>query len=67
MPVTLSQTLVVGASKEEKSKSALILILHAQELPAANAEPGAAAPKAASTAGKPVRPQSPRSEPEKKP
>jgi hypothetical protein len=35
MPVTLSQTLVVGASKEERSKSALILILHAQELPAA--------------------------------
>ena len=33
MPVTLSQTLVIGASKEERSKSALILILHAQELP----------------------------------
>ena len=40
MPVTLSQTLVVGASKEEKSKSALILILHAQELPRGDAETG---------------------------
>ena len=40
MPVTLSQTLVVGASREEKSKSALILILHAQELPRGDAETG---------------------------
>ena len=37
MPVTLSQTLVIGASKEERSKSALILILHAQELPRGDA------------------------------
>lgn len=41
MPVTLSQTLVIGASKEERSKSALILILHAQELPRGDAEKGA--------------------------
>lgn len=33
IPVSLSQTLVVGASKEEGSKSALILILLAQEMP----------------------------------
>jgi hypothetical protein len=31
IPVTLNQTLVVGASKEEGSKNALILILLAQE------------------------------------
>ena len=37
IPVTLSQTLVVGASKEESSKSALILILLAQEIPRADA------------------------------
>jgi len=37
MPVTLSQTLVVGASREESSKSALILILHVQELPRGDA------------------------------
>jgi hypothetical protein len=37
IPVTLSQTLVVGASKEEASKSALILILLAQEAPRADA------------------------------
>ena len=55
MPVTLSQTLVIGASKEEKSKSALILILHAQELPRADAEAGAAGPKSA--AGKPPKPE----------
>lgn len=36
IPVTLSQTLVVGASKEESSKSALILILLAQETPRAD-------------------------------
>jgi hypothetical protein len=47
MPVTLSQTLVVGASREEKSKSALILILHAQELPRGDADPGAPAAKSA--------------------
>jgi hypothetical protein len=68
MPVTLSQTLVVGASKEEKSKSALILILHAQELPGAGAEPGAAAPKAAAKAEKPPAKQPQTApEPEKKP
>jgi type II/III secretion system protein len=37
VPVTLNQTLVVGASKEEGSKNALILILLAQE----TARPGA--------------------------
>jgi len=37
MPVTLSQTLVVGASREESSKSALILILHVQEMPRGDA------------------------------
>jgi hypothetical protein len=47
MPVTLSQTLVVGASKEEKSKSALILILHAQELPRGDGEKGVPGPVAA--------------------
>jgi hypothetical protein len=53
MPVTLSQTLVVGASKEEKSKSALILILHAQELPRGDAiEKGPAGPKAAEKGAK---------------
>ena len=35
MPLTLNQTLVVGASKEEGSKNALILILLAQETPRA--------------------------------
>ena len=48
MPVSLGQTLVVGASKEEKSKSALILILLAQETPRAEvAEKGPTPPKAA--------------------
>jgi hypothetical protein len=47
MPVTLSQTLVVGASKEERSKSALILILHAQELTRGDAEKGDSGPAAA--------------------
>ena len=37
IPVTLNQTLVVGASKEEGSKNALILILLAQEMPRAGA------------------------------
>jgi len=45
IPMTLSQTLVVGASKEEASKSALILILLAQELPRADAEAGTAGAK----------------------
>jgi hypothetical protein len=45
IPVVLSQTLVVGASKEESSKSALILILLAQELPRADAGKGANGPK----------------------
>jgi hypothetical protein len=40
MAVTLNQTLVVGASKEEGSKNALILILLAQETPRAGAEKG---------------------------
>src|SRR3954452_1753817 len=35
MPVTIAQTLVVGASKEADSKSALILILLAEEVPRA--------------------------------
>ena len=35
---TLNQTLVVGASREEQSKTALILILLAQELPRADAK-----------------------------
>jgi hypothetical protein len=48
MPVSLGQTLVVGASREEKSKSALILILLAQETPRAEGpEKGPTAPKAA--------------------
>ena len=47
MPVTLSQTLVVGASKQEASKSALILILLAQETPRGEADKGAPAPRAA--------------------
>ena len=43
IPLTLSQTLVVGASKEEASKSALILIVLAQEAPRGDAaEKGAA-------------------------
>jgi hypothetical protein len=40
MPVTISQTLVVGASKDEASKSALILILLAEEVPRADAPAG---------------------------
>jgi Bacterial type II/III secretion system short domain len=40
MAVTLNQTLVVGASKEEGSKNALILILLAQETPRVGAEKG---------------------------
>jgi len=45
MPITLNQTLVVGASREEQSKNALLLILLAQELPKAEAEKGAAGSK----------------------
>jgi hypothetical protein len=45
IPVALSQTLVVGASKDEASKSALILILLAQELPRADAGKGANGPR----------------------
>jgi hypothetical protein len=47
VPITLSQTLVLGASKDEASKSALILILLAEEAPRADAEKGAAGAKAA--------------------
>jgi hypothetical protein len=72
MPVTLSQTLVVGASREEKSKSALILILHAQELPRGDAETGADGPKAASKTDvskstKPDMPDKNKPKPEPKP
>jgi len=45
MPVTVSQTLVVGASKDEASKSALILILLAEEVPRADAPAGNAGGK----------------------
>jgi hypothetical protein len=38
MTITLNQTLVVGASREEQSKTALILILLVQELPRADVE-----------------------------
>lgn len=41
MPVTLNQTLVVGASREEGSKNALILILLVQETPRAGTDSGA--------------------------
>ena len=45
MPVELNQTLVVGASRDEASKTALILILLVQELPPASGvekgQPGA--------------------------
>ena len=47
VPVTLSQTLVLGASKDEASKSALILILLAEEAPRADAPKGAPGAKAA--------------------
>lgn len=40
MPVTLNQTLVVGASREEGSKNALILILLAQETPRPGVDKG---------------------------
>ena len=45
MPITLNQTLVVGASKEEQSKTALILIVLAQELPRAEGQKGASGSK----------------------
>ena len=47
VPVMLSQTLVLGVSKEEASKSALILILLAEEVPRPGEEKGAAGAKAA--------------------
>jgi hypothetical protein len=47
VPITLSQTLVLGASRDEASKSALILILLAEEAPRADAEKGTAGAKAA--------------------
>lgn len=40
MAVTLNQTLVIGASKDEASKNALILVLLVQETPRAGAEKG---------------------------
>ncbi len=52
MPVTLSQTLVVGASREESSKSALILILLGQEVPRGDA-PGKGSPGATTVEKKP--------------
>ncbi len=47
VPITLNQTLVLGASRDEASKSALILILLAEEAPRADAEKGTAGAKAA--------------------
>lgn len=47
VPITLSQTLVLGASREESSKSALILVVLAEEAPRADAEKGTAGAKAA--------------------
>ncbi len=47
VPITLDQTLVLGASRDEASKSALILIVLAEEAPRADAEKGAAGAKAA--------------------
>ena len=38
IPITLNQTLVLGASREESSKTALILILLAQEMPRPGAD-----------------------------
>jgi len=40
MAVTLNQTLVIGASKDESSKNALILVLLVQEMPRVGAEKG---------------------------
>jgi hypothetical protein len=47
VPITLNQTLVLGASREEGSKSALILILLAEESPRPDAEKGTPGAKAA--------------------
>jgi hypothetical protein len=47
VPIALNQTLVLGASREEGSKSALILILLAEEAPRPDAEKGTPGPKAA--------------------
>ena len=47
VPITLNQTLVLGASRDEASKSALILILLAEEAPHGDAEKGTAGPKSA--------------------
>jgi hypothetical protein len=46
VPITLNQTLVIGASREEGSKSALILVLLAEEEPRPDAEKGAPGTKA---------------------
>ena len=45
VPLRLSQTLVLGATREEQSKSALILILLAEEIPRADAPKGTPGPK----------------------
>jgi len=47
VPITLSQTLVLGASRDEASKSALILILLAEEAPRADAGKGTPGTRAA--------------------
>ncbi len=47
VPVTLSQTLVLGASKDEASRSALILVLLPEEVPVAAAEKGTDGARAA--------------------
>jgi hypothetical protein len=47
VPITLSQTLVLGASRDEASKSALILVVLAEEAPRADAEKGTPGAKAA--------------------
>lgn len=46
VPITLNQTLVLGASREEGSKSALILIILAEEAARPDAEKGAPGTKA---------------------
>jgi len=58
VPITLNQTLVLGASRDEASKSALILILLAEEAGHPDAEKGAAGAKSAEKTDK---------QPEKKP
>lgn len=47
VPITLNQTLVLGASRDEASKSALILILLAEEAPRADSDKGTPGPKSA--------------------